>query len=169
MILELKSWFFLFFIQMVWKYLTSCVSILAWNPKYIFFNSILFYFWFYLGLRRNLPRASPSTVAIRMRLTDQWSDSRRSPLRSLLPFLQYMGIHMSPNAKWALTDSLQKQSWEFAATRESLSEQDMLCTPWLTINICFVFPDANTRHTLPADAWIPGPVATSCLLAIICF
>lgn len=54
-------------------------------------------------------------------------------------FLQYMGIHMSSNAKWSLTDSLEKESWEFAATRETLSEQDMLCTPWLTINICFVF------------------------------
>ena len=66
-----------------------------------------------------------------------------------------MGIHISSNAKWSLTDSLEKQSWEFAATRETLSEQDMLCTPWLTINICFVFlmPTRGTYGPQTDGSW----------------
>lgn len=70
-------------------------------------------------------------------------------------FLQYMGIHISSNAKCSLTDSLEKQSWEFAATRETLSEQDMLCTPWLTINICFVFlmPTRGTYSLEKDGSW----------------
>lgn len=39
---------------------------------------------------------------------------------------------------------------------ETLSEQDTLCTPWLTINICFVFPMPTRGTYSPERETGPG-------------
>lgn len=62
-------------------------------------------------------------------------------------FLQYMGIHISSNAKWSLTDSLEKQSWEFEATRKDLEWMGHAMYTLANNHHMLCFLDANTRPT----------------------
>lgn len=87
-----------------------------------------------------MPLLFPLPLAKWARLTHHCSHSSPiPPAYEYIASLQCMGIRISSNAKWSLTDGPEEQSWEFAATEKTLSKQDMLCTPGLTMNICFVF------------------------------